>query len=184
MTGPAGHGADHGPARGPGEDAVAEVIRQWREIHPGLDTGPMSVIGRITRCAALLQHAADGPLGRAELVRPEFDVLTALRRLGPGVTPTRLARETFSSGAAVTKRVRRLEERGLVERRQDGRDRRVQHLSLTEEGRALIDRLLPDQVAYEAALLAGLAEDRREELAGALGELLIALEGRLGGTFG
>ncbi|WP_225992681.1 MarR family winged helix-turn-helix transcriptional regulator [Actinomadura montaniterrae] len=166
------------------EDVVAEVIRQWRAIHPGLDTAPLAVIGRITRCAALLQQAEEGPLSREGLVRAEFDVLTALRRLGPGVTPTRLARETFSSGAAVTKRVRRLQERGLVERRPDERDRRVQHLALTEDGRVLIDRIMPDQVGYESALLSGLPEERRDELAGALAELLVVLEGRLGGLIG
>ncbi|QKG18863.1 MarR family winged helix-turn-helix transcriptional regulator [Actinomadura verrucosospora] len=166
------------------EDVVAEVVRQWRAVDPGLDTSPLEVIGRITRCAALLQQAQEGPLGREGLVRPEFDVLTALRRLGPGVTPTRLARETFSSGAAVTKRVRRLQERGLVERRPDERDRRVQHLALTADGRALIDRIMPDQVAYESALLSGMPAERREELAGALAELLVVLEGRLGGLIG
>ncbi|MEW2359326.1 MarR family transcriptional regulator [Spirillospora sp. NPDC029432] len=163
------------------EDIVAEVLRQWQRLHPDLDTTPMAVIGRLTRCTALLQQAADAPLIGAGLVRAEFDALAALRRLGPGVTPTRLARETFASGAAVTKRLRELERRGLVERRTDDRDRRVQHLALTEEGRALMDRLLPEQVAYEASLLSGLGAARQRELAGILGELLVVLEGRLGG---
>ncbi|MGI5162803.1 MarR family winged helix-turn-helix transcriptional regulator [Spirillospora sp. CA-253888] len=166
------------------EDVVAEIMRQWRAIDPGLDTAPMAVIGRINRCAALLQQAEDAPLAGAGLVRAEFDALNTLRRLGPGVTPGRLARETFSSGAAVTKRVRALAERGLVERRTDDRDRRVQHLSLTPAGRELIDRLLLEQLDYEAALLAGLDGSRRGELAGLLAELLVLLEGRLGGLIG
>lgn len=101
----------------PGRDTVAEVVRQWRAVHPDLDTGPMEVIGRINRCAALFQQAEDAPLRRAGLTRPEFDLLGALRRTGHELTPSELARETFSSGAAVTKRLKQLTERGLVERR-------------------------------------------------------------------
>ncbi|MBW8482853.1 MarR family winged helix-turn-helix transcriptional regulator [Actinomadura parmotrematis] len=168
----------------PVEDAVAAVIRGWRELAPDLDTGPMGVIGRINRCAALLQQAGDAPLAREGLVRAEFDTLNTLRRLGGGVTPGRLARETFASGAAVTKRVRALADRGLVERRTDTRDRRVQHLSLTAAGRDLVDRLMPAQLSYEAALLAGLPAERRADLADGLAELLAALEGRLGGLLG
>lgn len=165
------------------EDAVTEVMRQWRALDPALDVTPMAVIGRINRCSALLQQAADAPLSREGLVRPEFDVLVTLRRLGPGVTPTRLARETFSSGAAVTKRLRLLEERGLIERRPDARDRRVQHVSLSADGLALIGRLMPEQITYEASLLSGLPAERREQLAGTLAELLVVLEGRLRGAF-
>ncbi|MCF3178147.1 MarR family transcriptional regulator [Streptomyces sioyaensis] len=163
------------------EDIVARVQRQWQQVHPGLDTGPMAVIGRLNRCSALLQQAADAPLRKAGLTRPEFDILATLRRMDRELTPGRVARETFASGAAVTKRVRQLEERGLVVRRPDDRDRRVAHLSLTEEGREVVDQLLPEQLEYEASLLAGIGAHRQEELAASLSELLVVLEGRLAG---
>ncbi|UNO43047.1 MarR family transcriptional regulator [Streptomyces sp. MST-110588] len=162
------------------EDIVAGVLRQWQQVHPGLDTGPMAVIGRLNRCSALLQQAADAPLRRVGLTRPEFDILGTLRRMDRELTPGRIARETFASGAAVTKRVRQLETRGLVARRPDERDRRVSHLSLTEEGREIIDRLLPEQLRYEATLLSGIDTQRRDQLSEDLGELLVVLEGRLG----
>ncbi|MER6068471.1 MarR family transcriptional regulator [Streptomyces sp. NPDC001817] len=161
-------------------DTVAAVVRQWRAVHPELDTGPMEVIGRINRCAALLQQAEDAPLRRAGLSRPEFDLLGALRRTGHELTPGELARETFSSGAAVTKRLKQLTERGLVERRGDTRDRRVAHLRLTDAGRDLVDAILPEQLAYETVVLSVLAPDGQGELAGLLAELLGRLEGRMG----
>ena len=34
-----------------GGDTVSAVVRQWQAVHPGLDTGPMEIIGRINRCA-------------------------------------------------------------------------------------------------------------------------------------
>lgn len=160
------------------DDAVATVVRQWQDVYPGLDFGSLAVIGRLSRCAALLQQVTETPLGSEGLTRAEYDMLMALRRVGGEVTPGRLTRETFASGAAVTKRIKLLEERGLVARRPDGRDRRVCHLRLTEEGLALVDRVLPEQLAYETELLSGLPEGRREELAGILSELLLLLEGR------
>ncbi|WP_105969340.1 MarR family winged helix-turn-helix transcriptional regulator [Streptomyces geranii] len=165
---------------GPADDTVAGVVRQWQAVHPGLDTGPMEIIGRINRCAALLQQAEDAPLRRVGLTRPEFDLLGALRRTGHELTPSELTRETFSSGAAVTKRLKQLTERGLVERRGDTRDRRVAHVRLTEAGRDLVDGVLPEQLTYETAVLSGLDGTGQRELAGLLGELLGRLEGRLG----
>lgn len=168
------------PGGGRRGDTVAAVVRQWQAVRPGLDTGPMEIIGRINRCAALLQQAEDAPLRRAGLSRPEFDLLGALRRTGHELTPGDLARETFSSGAAVTKRLKQLTERGLVERRGDTRDRRVVHLRLTDTGRDLVDGILPVQLAYETAVLSGMDGPEQGELAALLGELLSQLEGRLG----
>ncbi|GFN08563.1 hypothetical protein Smic_71190 [Streptomyces microflavus] len=69
-----------------------------------------------------------------------------------------------------------------MDRRGDERDRRVAHVRLTDEGRALVDRLLPEQLAYERAVLSGLDDERRGELSSRLSELLVQLEGRLGGA--
>lgn len=162
------------------DDTVAAVVRQWQAIHPELDTAPMELIGRINRCAALLQQAESAALRDAELSRPEFDLLGALRRTARDLTPGELARETFSSGAAVTKRLRQLTDRGLVERRTDDRDRRVAHVHLTTRGRTLLDTILPAQLAFERTILAGLTQHQSRALATQLGELLIQLEGRLG----
>lgn len=105
-----------------------------------------------------------------------------MRRNDRELTPGELARETFSSGAAVTKRLRALQENGLIGRRSDVRDRRVAYVGLTDEGRALVDRLLPEQLAYERSVLSGLDERTRDRLSGQLSELLVHLEGRLGGA--
>ncbi|KND46478.1 MULTISPECIES: MarR family winged helix-turn-helix transcriptional regulator [Streptomyces] len=161
-------------------DTVSKVVRQWQTVHPGLDTAPMEIIGRVNRCAALLQQAEDAPLRSAGLTRPEFDVLGTLRRTGHELTPSEIARETYASGAAVTKRLKLLTERELVERRGDARDRRVAHVRLTEAGRDLVDSVMPEQLAYEEAVLSGVDTDDRRELSVLLGELLIQLEGRLG----
>lgn len=165
---------------GSADDTVAVVVRQWQTVRPDLDTAPMEVIGRINRCAALLQQAEDAPLRRVGLTRPEFDLLSTLRRTGRELTAGELARETFSSGAAVTKRLKLLGERGWVERRSDTRDRRVARVRLTGSGSELIDSVVPDQLRYESVALSGLPEGDQRQVASLLAELLIQLEGRLG----
>lgn len=79
----------------------------------------------------------------------------------------------------MTKRLKQLTERGLVERRGDTRDRRVAHVRLTDAGRDLVDGILPEQLAYESAVLSGVAGPRQDEPAALLGGLLGQLEGRL-----
>jgi DNA-binding MarR family transcriptional regulator len=157
------------------------VVRQWHAVHPGLATGPMELIGRLNRCAALLQQAEDMPLRLAGLSRAEYDLLGALRRTGRPLTPGDLAKETFSSGAAVTKRLKQLTASGLVERRGDSRDRRVIRIHLTDQGRDLVDDILPGQLAYEASALSGLGTGEQADLTALLSALLVQLEGRLGG---
>ncbi|MCZ4610084.1 MarR family transcriptional regulator, partial [Streptomyces sp. Lzd4kr] len=49
--------ATSGGPTGTRRDTVAAVVRQWQSVHPDLDTAPMEISGRITRCAALLQQA-------------------------------------------------------------------------------------------------------------------------------
>jgi DNA-binding MarR family transcriptional regulator len=158
------------------EDKVADVLRQWRDTHPDLDTTPIAVIGRINRCAALLQQLEGDPLAAHRLGRTEFDILTTLYRLGTELTPGRIAKETFVSGAAITKRLRGLEERGLVRRRPDERDRRMAWIALTGTGHELVRRLLPEQLAHESALLAHLAPGDVERLSATLSRLLALLQ--------
>ncbi|MBO1335320.1 MarR family transcriptional regulator [Streptomyces sp. VRA16 Mangrove soil] len=175
---------------GAADDIVALVVRQWQSVHPGLGTGPMELIGRINRCAALLQQAESTALRDAGPSRAEFDLLGAPRRTAVELTPGEPARETFSFGATATKRLRGPTGRGLVERRTDDRDRRVAPVRLTDAGRAVVDAVLtarpafeldavlPARPAFERTVLAGLDPDRLGGLATRLGELLVGLEGR------
>lgn len=176
--------SDTGGRERGGEDIVTGILRQWQAVHPELDLEPIALVGRLNRCAALLQQSADDQLRQEELTRAEFDLLGTLRRSGRSLTPGELVRETFASGAAITKRLKRLEERGLVVRRTDGRDRRVSRLSLTESGQELVDRVLPSQLAFEQTLLSGLPPADRAGLATGLADLLLLLEGRLARTLG
>jgi DNA-binding MarR family transcriptional regulator len=157
-------------------DHVDQVLAQWAAVRPDLDASPMGVIGRLSRLARLI----DGELGRTfaahDLDRASFDVLATLRRNDRPLTPADLMRSSMVTSGAVTQRLDRLTTRGLVTRTPSTTDGRVVHVSLTDEGRALIDRALPDHVANEHRILASLTGEERDALASTLRDLLESLE--------
>ncbi len=64
------------------DDPVDVARAEWAALHPDLDTTPMALTGRLRLVAAALARATE-PVVRAEgLTRPEFDVLSAVRRAG------------------------------------------------------------------------------------------------------
>jgi DNA-binding MarR family transcriptional regulator len=142
----------------PEPDAVDLIAAQWRRERPDLDPFPMEVIGRISRLAALVQPELGRVFARFGVNGGDFDVLATLRRAGRPhrLTPGDLARSTMVTSGGMTKRLDRLEARGLVRREPDPDDRRGALISLTDEGRALVDRVVEEHLANEERLLAGL----------------------------
>ncbi len=158
-------------------DHAATVVEQWRAERPELDTSPILVIGRIHRIAAALTPELVAVYGRHGLGEGEFDVLATLRRQGApyALSPGELGERTMVSSGAVTKRVDRLEARGLVERRAHPSDGRSRTVALTAAGRAVVDAAMDDHLANEARLLGGLEPDERTALADLLGRLATTL---------
>lgn len=145
-------------------DQVDEVQADWARIRPELDTTPMAVGGRFRLAAAALARAAEVPVREEGLTRAEFDVLSAVRRSTGPLTPTGIAAATLASGAATTKRLDHLTTHGYLQRSPDPRDGRVSRLSITAQGRELVDRLLPRVLEAERAFAAVLPEDDRARL--------------------
>jgi DNA-binding MarR family transcriptional regulator len=79
------------------------------------------------------------------------------------------------SSGAVTKRVDRLQARGLVERRPSASDLRSTRVVLTRKGSRVIDAAMDEHVVNEARLLAGLDPDERAALGDLLGRLATTL---------
>lgn len=158
-------------------DHVATVHAQWRTERPDLDTTPLLVIGRIHRVAAALTPELTAVYAEFGLGEGEFDVLATLRRQGEPFTlsPGELAERTMVTSGAVSKRLDRLEARGLVERRADATDGRARTVVLTPAGRTLIDDAMTAHVANEARLLEALGARDRDTLARLLARLAESL---------
>ena len=159
------------------EDAVDRILAQWAGERPDLDCSPMGVIGRISQLQREVYLAQRATFARHGLDVPSFDVLAALRRAGPPyeLTPTELMRTALVTSGAITQRLDRLEERGLITRRRSRDDGRAVVVSLTDAGRQALDAALPDHLDTERKLLEGLSDDEREQLAGLLRRFLVSL---------
>lgn len=158
-------------------DHVDRVLEQWGRERPDLDVSPTAVIGRLSRLARLIDVELRRTFSAHGLEPASFDVLASLRRSGPPyrLTPTELMRSSMVTSGAITQRLDRLEERRLITRISSASDRRSRYVALTDEGRALVDRVLPDHLDTEQRLLAGLTGPRRDELAETLRDWLESL---------
>ncbi|WP_433498068.1 MarR family winged helix-turn-helix transcriptional regulator [Sphaerimonospora sp. CA-214678] len=158
-------------------DAVDVVLAQWRRERPDLDAWPMGVIGRISRLSRLLDRELKDFFADHGLERWEFDVLATLRRSGPPyeLTAGALNRAAMVTSGAITNRIDRMAAKGLVERIPDAEDRRSVRVRLTGPGLAKIEELVDLHVANEVRLLAALAPEQRDQLAGTLRTLLESL---------
>ena len=156
---------------------MATVVDQWRAERPDLDVSPLLVIGRVHRIAQALTPELVEVYARHGLGEGDFDVLATLRRQGTpyALTPSQLVERTMVTSGAVSKRVDRLSERGLVVRRPRQSDRRSVTVALTAKGRRVIDAAMEEHVANEARLLAGLDADDRARLGALLGRLATSL---------
>lgn len=138
----------------------------------------MGLIGRINRLANHLTPEVATVFSERGLTHGEFDVLATLRRSGGQceLSAGELAATTMVTGSAITKRVDRLQLRGLVERRASPDDGRGRTIRLTAAGRSLVDECVEAHLRNEQRLLTGLSDADREQLAGLLRRWLIALE--------
>lgn len=176
--------AEHG-ARGPQQDLldyVDLILEQWSRERPDLDAAPMGTIARIWRLARLSEAATEEIFASHGLSRGGFDVLAALRRAGAPyeLSPTELYSSLLISSGAMTNRIDRLEEMGLVERIPDADDRRGIKVVLTARGRKVIDEAVRDHLENERRMLDVLSPAERQVLPGLLRGLLVHLGDRVG----
>lgn len=160
------------------DDEVDAIVAAWRRERADLDVEPLQVFSRISRLDTLLEQARAAAFDEHDLETWEFDVLSALRRVGSPyqLSPGVLVQQTLVTSGTMTNRVDRLERRGLVRRLPDPRDRRGVLVQLTPSGRALVDAAMADLLEHERQLLDRMPTRDRERLAGALRALLSAVE--------
>lgn len=154
------------------------MLEQWRRERPDLDVAATGILGRISRIAVLVDQSMGRVFQPYGLTAGDFIVLAALRRSGKPyqLTPTALSRSMMVSSGGTTKRLDRLEARGLVRRDDDPSDRRGTLVTLTKPGLRAIDTVASEHVRNEERLVATLSPTQRKTLERLLRELLLTLE--------
>ena len=151
-------------------DTTDAILDQWSEERPELDTAPLGVVIRIMALHRSFSREAGDALGPVGLELWEYDVLSALRRQGSefALAASALARETGLSTGAMTNRVDRLVNRGLVRRRVGATDRRSVIIRLTSKGRKVIDEAIKYRLDAAHDSLTDLTSVERKQLANLL----------------
>ncbi|MFK3707060.1 DNA-binding MarR family transcriptional regulator [Raoultella sp. BIGb0138] len=164
--------------KSPQADAVDRILEQWKRERPDLDCSPMGPLGRLKRCAMLLEPRIEAAFTAHDLVRWEFDMLATLRRSGSPfiLSPTRLFSTLMITSGTMTHRLKALEKRGFITRLPDPGDARSLLVALTAEGRERIDKAVETHVENERQLLAGLSAEQRQQLDRALAVFMRLLE--------
>ncbi|HLP89586.1 MAG TPA: MarR family transcriptional regulator [Nostocaceae cyanobacterium] len=161
------------------QDRIDEILTQWQQELPQLDVAPLAVVGRVLRLAKLLEKHREKVLAKYELNVWSFDVLATLRRQGYPyqLKPTDLYSLLMLSSGAMTNRIDRLEQDGLVIRLRDPSDRRSVIVQLTPKGIQLADTVMPVLLESEQKLLALFTTpDDTETLITLLRQSLLSLE--------
>ncbi len=157
-------------------DSVDRIAAQWNAVRPDIDISPMEVIGRVSRLSRLIDRRLAENFARFGLEDWMYDVLATLRRSGEPyeLHAGDLMRQSMVTTGAITNRIDRLEQRGLVERAASS-DRRKVIVRLTKQGFDTIERVVDPHMATEREILAGLTERERHDLARLLRSTLLHL---------
>lgn len=151
-------------------DHVDKIIAQWARERPDLDTGPMAIIGRMSRLVLEMSAEMQKTFRAHGLNAAGFDLLATLRRAGAPyrLSPGDLIASSMVTSGTMTNRIDQLVKAGLVERIAQEDDRRSVLVGLTAEGLARIEGMLEAHVATQVRLLAGLDAAERAQLDGLL----------------
>ena len=125
---------------------------------PEPEGGFVPLAGQINVAARATRGLLDAVLAEAGTTFSSWTVLAALGARGPAIQKD-LAKSVNMIGPSIVERIDQLESAGLVVRSPVPEDRRASLVGLTDEGKALIDRLQGVMRATEDALTDGLGED-------------------------
>lgn len=118
---------------------------------------------KLTRAADSFQSRLSSHKTQGELSPTQFGVLEALYHLGT-MSQGEISAKVLKSSGNITLVIDNLEKPGLVRRMRDEHDRRMVQVVLTQQGRELIEELLPGHVQAIAEEMCALEPHEQEEL--------------------
>lgn len=151
-------------------DDLDRITAQWQSQGIEDELLAMQLLGRFARLNKTLELAFLHCYEQHGLKQGEFDVLATLRRAGEpfSLSPSQLHQSMLLSSGAMSSRLDKLEQRQLIARRHCTEDRRVVHVRLTDSGKALIEKVLPEHIALQQSLMGNLNTAQQQQLNGLL----------------
>ena len=163
------------PAMAPEErDHIDKFLDDLEGIE-GLDYEVEGIVDRVAGINRRIKRGHEATLKEFGMTYPDWHVLTALRNGGPR-TPGVLARYLELSTGAMTSRLDKLENEGLIRRVPDPDDRRSVIVEITEAGREKWAAAASVQARKEAFFTSALTEADKKRLNALLRKLMLAFE--------
>ena len=115
---------------------------------------------RLLRVARKISHAGAGHIACYDLSDGLFDVLNQVAT-AEGLSQQELADNLLVTKGNISQLLGKLQARGLIEKRQQGRQK---YVYLTSKGRELLDEIMPEHDDFVADHMAGLDQDEIRQL--------------------
>jgi DNA-binding MarR family transcriptional regulator len=134
---------------------MSEPKSEWE----GPEDSPGFLLWRVTLAWQRAMREALAPHG---LTHVQFVLLASAWWLGQSEPPTQqgLATHAGTDPMMTSQVLRKLEEKGLLERRADRHDARARRILLTKQGRALLKKALSDVERADAVFFAALGNEQ------------------------
>lgn len=151
----------------PEQEAFQELERDFSSFDPA----------SVESCLAFLDATAevygafDTHFERYGLSAGKFTILMQLYIAKRDLSPSEFANRANVTRATITGLLDRLEREGFVERRSHSNDRRMLAVHLTEPGKALVEKILPDHFCRTQGLMANLTPTEKKTFVKLLGKL-------------
>lgn len=152
---------------------AADIAAAWQRELPGVRTNSIEVITPVWRIAKVLADDRRRTLHGLGVDPSTLDLLSVIRRSGTPyeLTTREITRRTLVTPGAVSQRIARAEQTGLVERSPSPLSRRAVSARLTDAGHRLIETTVRQLLEHEADLISALTATERATLTGLLAKL-------------
>jgi DNA-binding MarR family transcriptional regulator len=161
-------------------DHVDRFLEEIADELPPIDLEVEGIVDRICSLQKRFLRLSDETVAEFGLSDGEWKVLKHLRKAGPPYRRSagQLARRIELSSGAMTNRLDRMEEAGLIRRLPDPNDRRGVQVELTDAGRRAWDDTISVQAAKEALVAEALNVKEKRQLNDLLRRLMLEFERR------
>jgi DNA-binding MarR family transcriptional regulator len=163
-------------------DTIDEKLETWLREIPELDPRVEGIVDRIAIIQKYIRRTHDETIEGFGLTWGEAQVLASLRYAGAPYhsTPGRLGSQLGLSSGAVTARLDKMEEAGMIRRLPDPDDRRGVVVELTDQGRELWAQTVAVQAEKESIVSRALGEGEQDHLNDLLRRLVLAFAAEYG----
>ena len=149
-------------------------------LFPTLEPEVEAAVDRIMKITKYLDRLTERTVGIFGINTGEFRLLLLMHRQAPGtrMSAGALAERLNLSSSAMTNRLDRLEERGLIARERDPDDRRSVLVSITPHGEDVVGQAVQQQAKKESDFLDALKPEEQRRLNSFLRSLILEIEDR------